>query len=564
MHKPRMLIVYFFLLFISVIVIVFICTTFRMDQMNINKEGVSDFNTGWLFENHDGVNENITLPVHFLSGTEKNKIATISKALPTDLKNGMTLSFSTYHSTVQAFVENKLIYQFGLNNQFKFGKSPACTAWHFIDIPDGSQGKQITLKFSSPYAKYAGTFNSIIIGTKNASVNNMVMSFMPSMIISFLVLSFGVMLLLIFIIARKNLKQNLSLLYQALFAISISGSALAEIPVFQLIFNNVLVLGYIMYFSLMLCPIPYLLFVKSVYAKHHEKLYDIFCVGAAINFMVCTFLQVANILDFPETIEAIHFVLIASLLLSIFTVIENALKYKDCTAKPFLIGTAFMFVFYLIDMIRYYSGVYQDGALISRAGLLVFIAILAKDTVSQHFSMIELGMKARMLESLAYMDILTQKKNRNAFEKEMESLNVSDTGCEATIVTFDLNNLKDVNDNFGHKYGDQLIIAAADAIQETFNFCGDCFRIGGDEFVVIARNCNEDQLNACFDRLMRTLDDYNGSHSNKIEIAFGYAKHELNDGDLFQTLNRADKLMYKQKREMKMTDLKQTHENIST
>ncbi len=269
-------------------------------------------------------------------------------------------------------------------------------------------------------------------------------------------------------------------------------------------------------------------------------------------------------MDFPETIEAIHFVLIASLLLSIFTVTENALKYKDRTAKPFLIGTAFMFVFYLIDMIRYYSGVYQDGALISRAGLLVFIAILAKDTVSQHFSMIELGMKARMLESLAYMDILTQKKNRNAFEKEMESLNVSDTGCEATIVTFDLNNLKDVNDNFGHKYGDQLIIAAADAIQETFNFCGDCFRIGGDEFVVIARNCNEDQLNACFDRLMRTLDDYNGSHSNKIEIAFGYAKHELNDGDLFQTLNRADKLMYKQKREMKMTDLKQTHENIST
>ncbi len=558
MNKPKMLYIYFFLLFISIIVIVFVGTTFQVDQVQINKEGVTDFNTGWQLDGRDGSYRNITLPVRLESGAVKNWFNTIQNTLPADMENGMTLSFSTYHSIVRIFVDNKLIYQFGLDNHYKFGKSAACTAWHFVDLPDGSQGKQIIMESCSPYTKYAGAFNSVTIGTKTSNISNMLWHFLPSTIIGLTVLIFGIVLLLVYIIARRKLKHALGLLYHSLFSIAISVSALTETSVLQLASSNVFVLGYIMYFSLMLCPIPYLLFVKTVYIRHQDKLYDIFCLAAAVNFLVCTILQVANILDFPETIATTHFILIASLLLSAYTALEGLIKYNDRSVKPFLIGTVAMFVFLLIDIIRYYNGDYKDGALYCRTGLLIFIAIPAIQTIFQQFSMIELGMEARVLKRLAYMDILTNKRNRTAFEMEMDQLNTEESRGKVTIIAFDLNNLKQVNDNFGHKFGDELIMTAANSIQESFNSFGNCFRIGGDEFVVIAKDCDERQLEICFDHFSEYLKNYNKQNSNKVEIASGYAKYELTDSDLFETCNRADELMYKHKRQMKTKNFVQT------
>lgn len=53
------------------------------------------------------------------------------------------------------------------------------------------------------------------------------------------------------------------------------------------------------------------------------------------------------------------------------------------------------------------------------------------------------------------------------------------------VVTFDLNNLKNCNDNYGHRVGDAYIINAARIIENTFERYGKCYRIGGDEFCCI-------------------------------------------------------------------------------
>jgi diguanylate cyclase (GGDEF)-like protein len=53
------------------------------------------------------------------------------------------------------------------------------------------------------------------------------------------------------------------------------------------------------------------------------------------------------------------------------------------------------------------------------------------------------------------------------------------------IVTFDLNNLKQCNDQYGHRAGDEYIINAAHIIEDNFERYGKCYRIGGDEFCCI-------------------------------------------------------------------------------
>jgi diguanylate cyclase (GGDEF) domain len=258
-------------------------------------------------------------------------------------------------------------------------------------------------------------------------------------------------------------------------------------------------------------------------------------------------------LDFPETVFLTHIIMALALVLSVYTALENLLKYKDRKVIPFLTGLGLMFILFMVDMVRYYKGVYQDGALFCRSGLFFFVVLPSIDTVSQYFSMIELGMEARVLKRLAYLDVLTQKKNRTAFEIKMEALNLQRDRSHVAIVAFDVNNLKMVNDNFGHKCGDELILAASDVIQQSFEGYGSCYRIGGDEFAVIIENYLVSSTKACVHDFRRLLNEYNQKNPNRIEIAYGYAEYEPNDKNLFETLNRADKLMYENKKQMKDT-----------
>lgn len=91
------------------------------------------------------------------------------------------------------------------------------------------------------------------------------------------------------------------------------------------------------------------------------------------------------------------------------------------------------------------------------------------------------------LFNLAYQDLMTNTYNRNAYEERLQKLrrdnvNLNNTSC----VVVDINNLKHINDNFGHHTGDEAIRLVATSLSETIGTKADIFRVGGDEFVCIA------------------------------------------------------------------------------
>jgi diguanylate cyclase (GGDEF)-like protein len=69
------------------------------------------------------------------------------------------------------------------------------------------------------------------------------------------------------------------------------------------------------------------------------------------------------------------------------------------------------------------------------------------------------------------------------------------------IVTFDLNNLKQCNDQYGHRVGDEYIINAAHIIEDNFERYGKCYRIGGDEFCVIMPDAKENSIEGAMDNV---------------------------------------------------------------
>ena len=150
----------------------------------------------------------------------------------------------------------------------------------------------------------------------------------------------------------------------------------------------------------------------------------------------------------------------------------------------------------------------------------------------------------------AMIDALTGVKNKLAYAEAEDEMNrqVGENGeTEFAIVVCDVNGLKEVNDTQGHNAGDQLLRNACLIICDVFKH-SPVFRIGGDEFVVIAQG--RDYRN--IDRLMAKLNERNEENrkAGGIVIACGMAKHE-NESIMEDVFIKADQLMYENKRELK-------------
>lgn len=157
------------------------------------------------------------------------------------------------------------------------------------------------------------------------------------------------------------------------------------------------------------------------------------------------------------------------------------------------------------------------------------------------------------LNKIAYYDNLTNVFNRAAFNKDMSKYEEDKMDC--VIAMFDVNNLKTTNDTLGHKYGDTLIKIVANTLSDTFKGVGKCYRIGGDEFVVIAKNRKiENKVAKCIDEVKAILAEkkYIDIFPNLITVACGYAVYDsLKHNTLNDVLDEADELMYQNKKAMK-------------
>ena len=161
------------------------------------------------------------------------------------------------------------------------------------------------------------------------------------------------------------------------------------------------------------------------------------------------------------------------------------------------------------------------------------------------------------LSELMQTDALTSLKNRTAFENAKTSLKghyLADDGTRFAAVMFDLNNLKKINDEYGHGAGDIYIKNSSDLICHTFKH-SPVFRIGGDEFVAIVKNSDYDERFELLERFRETvlkMQDADIPELNRVSVASGMADFdEIENNDIETLFKKADDRMYENKRLMK-------------
>ena len=111
-----------------------------------------------------------------------------------------------------------------------------------------------------------------------------------------------------------------------------------------------------------------------------------------------------------------------------------------------------------------------------------------------------------------------------------------------------MDGLKTINDTYGHMEGDVALKAFADVLLKAAGDIGMCFRVGGDEFTILASTGDEQELKGILRRIQEGMDEYNENSGKPYAISGsrGYAKFKKNE-ELSNCIRRADIDMYADK-----------------
>jgi len=165
---------------------------------------------------------------------------------------------------------------------------------------------------------------------------------------------------------------------------------------------------------------------------------------------------------------------------------------------------------------------------------------------------VEKSMLDREIRSLAITDDLTGFFNRRGFlAAAAQQLKLAHRDRLNVLLLFcDVDDLKGINDRFGHREGDLALVRAADALEETFRDSDLLARLSGDEFAVLVWEASVPDIRTIMARLASNLKKANAEEARyQLSLSVGMARYDpqnpLSLGDL---MARADEDMYKHKK----------------
>ena len=245
----------------------------------------------------------------------------------------------------------------------------------------------------------------------------------------------------------------------------------------------------------------------------------------------------------------IHITVIASILAAFHTLVVSYKKNHSGEVRNILLAFGVLAAGTLLALATFYSGYRgRTYAVCYCAGLLGFLVMLGRIVLHRIRQAIDEQAQLENYKKLAYADSLTGLFNYTAF-KYMKSRWPERT--DWIYIVMDVNWLKQTNDQYGHRAGDELLCCAARCIREAFYRAEDCFRIGGDEFAVIAAATDEEAVKAAVETLRRLCAEWDAKEEYPVSIAVGYAMQAGRTMTADELFMEVDAAMYQNKAEIK-------------
>lgn len=418
------------------------------------------------------------------------------------------------------------------------------TYWRLIRIPSSYAGKVLRVELNPEVDKYAGELPAIYTGTKAGLIYMVAKQGAVFLFLGVAAFILGVVILVMGLLMRQEGVIASRMCYLGLLSITTGVWGTLEARITQLFTGNIPRASFVLFACFSMLPVLITAFILT-YEPMRDKWYmkALFYLSV-LDFLVQQILQITGIRYYMQMITVVHllFILILAGLIAGFV----SMRRKPDEKKDYFIYKAMLILtlFGMADIVWYYLFPSGRVGIFMRVGILFLIGYLGYDTLRQIAVLRIQEAKHSFYKELAFKDIMTGLENRTAYESTLSRIRKD--GGDWIILIADMNCLKVINDEHGHNKGDEAIFKLASYLKKHFGPIGECFRIGGDEFCVLAPDISVQRFEKICQGFRAALEEEDQMLAYPFSASMGYVV--LDESGIDECVKKADQKMYEEKR----------------
>ena len=512
-----------------------------------------DFDEGWTTS--DG--ETIAASRLYEKVQNAGEPIVISKQLPSTFYNDSYLNFNAKNVDFIVTVNGQVCY--GYNGDDPSGQGGLESYFQHVRMDKSYEGATIVIRAIPAYTDGTSFFADMAICAVNEYGFWYIQRYGFQFLVSLLIIFIGLLQIVqYFSIPREFHTYNSLALGIGAIAFGIWACVETQVPML-LVGSVTPQLLMIEWVCLFLIPYPTMLFFSSIITRRSrlaENIVLVANVALALTAAICLLLHVVDMRGMDLFIFP---------LLGIFAVcgfaagIRSAFSRKDVQESQRMSAWSLVAVLTCVVLATanlvsrlFFGALGVDSASIGRLGVLIMQVILLGEFMQKGSENSRAAAESEAMRKLAYVDALTGIGNRTAFDLACDILEErkDEEGFDFLMVCFDVDDLKAVNDNYGHEAGDKHLVAASRVLQAAFGDIGEVFRIGGDEFdALISGDDPLKKYGEALKRLRKLEDQYNNENpENKLRISCGTCLlSETENRTIREVSVMADAAMYRDK-----------------
>lgn len=399
------------ILAIHIVLILVVVFGFKVDDMTLSKGEVKDFNEGWKMTwQKDGKSIEIEeLP--YLGESVPDEILILENTIPKEYF-GKTMSFLSADKELKVWIEEELVYEFGVEDKRFFGHTPGSVV-NFIDIPTDLQEGTIRIEMVSPYANYGARMSSVTVGERDVLILKLLKDNTPQIFCNIIILICGIIFFLLFLIQLMSKQNTGGMQYLCGYCLVTSLYYFVETKTLHIFYGNQTLYSVLVFLCVMLIPF----FIDMYYANSilgiYKKRFKVMLILCCLNVAVQLVLQLFNIVDFMNMAFVSHFLICLTVLVVGKSYLDIMKENKSKNIKYGMIALLCMGLGGMVDIIRMYIVAVGDMGKFSRLGTTCFSAIM----LYQHFGQLMKGYSEQVEENARLL-----KHDMEFIEKKNEQL----------------------------------------------------------------------------------------------------------------------------------------------
>ncbi|WP_034445022.1 GGDEF domain-containing protein [Butyrivibrio sp. AE2032] len=522
---------------------------------------IYDLNEGWDIS-LNGVKQSSTSLLDSNVGViGAGDVITISRTIPDFGLDSPCVCTTSIHAMIDAYLDDTLIYSFGRDYLFAEKTVPKKT--NYFPLGQDYAGKKLTIVLSGSRRDTFTGVSPVTVGERNDLLSSQIIKNRYNILAGMFLIILGQVLMVLspYMIVYHN--NDYRLFFSGLVSLLFGIYTYSFYGLIDFICDNPNVNTICEYSSLYNIPTAILGYLMSVYHGKLKKVFRLLFCGNIGVFLTVFFLCVMGKYRIFEFTVLLHGMAMSEAVFSTIVIVTDEFKKRKekghwvfTSGNVFSIGLISFMALSLVDIVRYnyakYFGSGGEPASTIDGFVLGSIFLVSSLLISYILYIIynsDLDSMQNKIASLAYTDPLTGLANRARCEQVMDML--SQEHIAYTIISLDLNKLKEVNDTLGHHEGDRLLQGFATILSDSFMDANLVGRMGGDEFLVIMTEERALNTTRRIHDLYSMINDWNRKEQMfQYSASYGYAySYEVPTGSAQEVYMLADNRMYEMKKE---------------